>query len=113
MEMPTRRLGRTDMSPSVISLGAWAIGGAWGPVDDEQSMRTLHAAMDAGVNFIDTADVYGDGRSERLHFERWLPREQWFPEEDTEFSATLKAARRAYELAGHARHAEAVVYYLV
>lgn len=50
---------------------------------------------------------------ERLHFERWLPREHWFPEEDTEFSATLKAARRAYELAGQARPTEAVVYYLV
>lgn len=66
MVMPTRPLGRTDMSPSVISLGAWAIGGSWGAVDDEQSMRTLHAAVDAGMNFIDTADVYGMGRSERL-----------------------------------------------
>lgn len=66
MVMPTRRLGRTDMTPSVISVGAWAIGGSWGAVDDEQSMRTLHAAIDAGVNFIDTADVYGMGRSERL-----------------------------------------------
>jgi aryl-alcohol dehydrogenase-like predicted oxidoreductase len=64
--MEYRRLGRTDMSVSVISFGAWAIGGSWGTVDDEQSMRALHAAIDAGVNFIDTADVYGDGRSERL-----------------------------------------------
>jgi aryl-alcohol dehydrogenase-like predicted oxidoreductase len=54
------------MSVSVVSFGAWAIGGSWGAVDDEQSMRALHAAVDAGVNFIDTADVYGDGRSERL-----------------------------------------------
>jgi aryl-alcohol dehydrogenase-like predicted oxidoreductase len=54
------------MSVSAIGFGAWAIGGAWGAVDDEQSMRALHAAVDAGVNFIDTADVYGDGRSERL-----------------------------------------------
>lgn len=66
MLMPTRRLGRTDMSPSVIGLGAWAIGGSWGPVDDGEAMKTLHAAVDAGVNFIDTADVYGMGRSERL-----------------------------------------------
>ncbi len=66
MLMPTRRLGRTDMSPSVIGLGAWAIGGSWGPVDDAQSLKTLHAAVDAGVNFIDTADVYGMGRSEKL-----------------------------------------------
>jgi aryl-alcohol dehydrogenase-like predicted oxidoreductase len=54
------------MRVSAISFGAWAIGGTWGPVDDEESMRALHAAIDAGTNFIDTADVYGDGRSERL-----------------------------------------------
>ena len=59
-------LGRTGMSVSTIGFGAWAIGGSWGDVDDEVSMRALHAAVDAGVNFIDTADVYGDGRSERL-----------------------------------------------
>ncbi|HEX6974442.1 MAG TPA: aldo/keto reductase [Vicinamibacterales bacterium] len=64
--METRRLGRTDMDLSVIGFGAWAIGGSWGAVDDEQSMAALHAAIDSGVNFIDTADVYGDGRSERL-----------------------------------------------
>jgi aryl-alcohol dehydrogenase-like predicted oxidoreductase len=64
--MHYRPLGRTDMKVSAISFGAWAIGGTWGPVDDEESMRALHAAVDAGVNFIDTADVYGDGRSERL-----------------------------------------------
>ena len=64
--MDYRPLGRTGMSVSVVSFGAWAIGGSWGAVDDEQSMRALHAAVDAGVNFIDTADVYGDGRSERL-----------------------------------------------
>ena len=61
-----RRLGRTDMTVSASSFGAWAIGGSWGAVDDSESMRALHAAIDAGVNFIDTADVYGDGRSERL-----------------------------------------------
>jgi len=64
--MESRPLGRTDMKVSAISFGAWAIGGTWGPVDDEESMRALHAAIDAGTNFIDTADVYGDGRSERL-----------------------------------------------
>lgn len=64
--MDYRRLGRTDMDVSAISFGAWAIGGSWGTVDDEQSMAALHAAIDHGVNFIDTADVYGDGRSERL-----------------------------------------------
>jgi aryl-alcohol dehydrogenase-like predicted oxidoreductase len=64
--MEYRPLGRTGMKVSAISFGAWAIGGTWGPVDDEESMRALHAAIDAGTNFVDTADVYGDGRSERL-----------------------------------------------
>lgn len=97
--MPTRRLGRTDMSPSVISLGAWAIGGSWGAVDDEQSMRTLHAAVDAGVNFIDTADVYGMGRSERLIARLVRERRQ-----DRIWVAT-KAGRKlpAQTLAGYSR----------
>ena len=64
--MEYRQLGRTDMRVSTISFGAWAIGGSWGRVDDQASMRALHASLDAGVNFIDTADVYGDGHSERL-----------------------------------------------
>jgi aryl-alcohol dehydrogenase-like predicted oxidoreductase len=64
--MNYRPLGRTGFSVSEISFGAWAIGGAWGDVDDSVSLKALHAAIDAGVNFIDTADVYGDGRSERL-----------------------------------------------
>ncbi len=61
-----RAIGRTGMRVSAVSFGAWAIGGSWGAVDDSESLRALHAAIDAGVNFIDTADVYGDGRSERL-----------------------------------------------
>jgi aryl-alcohol dehydrogenase-like predicted oxidoreductase len=61
-----RALGRTGWQISEISFGAWAIGGAWGPVDDTQSLAALRAALDGGINFIDTADVYGDGRSERL-----------------------------------------------
>ncbi|MCS7032872.1 MAG: aldo/keto reductase [Phycisphaerae bacterium] len=64
--MKYRPLGRTGYNVSEISFGAWAIGGSWGTVDDEQSLRALHAAVDRGVNFFDTADVYGDGRSERL-----------------------------------------------
>jgi aryl-alcohol dehydrogenase-like predicted oxidoreductase len=64
--MQQRSLGRTGMSVSTIGFGAWAIGSAWGPVDDNESVAALHAAIDAGVNFIDTADVYGDGHSERL-----------------------------------------------
>ncbi len=64
--MKLRPLGRTGFEISPISFGAWAIGGTWGAVDDGESLRALHAAVDAGMNFIDTADVYGDGRSERL-----------------------------------------------
>jgi aryl-alcohol dehydrogenase-like predicted oxidoreductase len=64
--MQYRELGRTGWKVSTISFGAWAIGGAWGSVDDEQSLAALDRAVDLGVNFIDTADVYGDGRSERL-----------------------------------------------
>src|SRR5208282_5057814 len=64
--MNYRTLGRTGWKVSEISFGAWAIGGAWGGVDDKESLAALHAALDGGVNFFDTADVYGDGRSERL-----------------------------------------------
>ncbi len=64
--MHYRELGRTGWQVSEVSFGAWAIGSAWGQVDDRDSMKALHSAVDLGVNFIDTADVYGDGRSERL-----------------------------------------------
>jgi aryl-alcohol dehydrogenase-like predicted oxidoreductase len=64
--MKYRQLGRTGWNVSEISFGAWAIGGSWGAVSDDESMAALHKAIDCGVNFIDTADVYGDGRSERL-----------------------------------------------
>jgi aryl-alcohol dehydrogenase-like predicted oxidoreductase len=64
--MQYRELGRTGWKVSTVSFGAWAIGAAWGTVDDKQSLAALHRAVDLGVNFIDTADVYGDGRSERL-----------------------------------------------
>jgi len=64
--MERRPLGRTGWSVSPISFGAWAIGGSWGEVSDRQSLDALHRAVDLGVNFFDTADVYGDGRSERL-----------------------------------------------
>ncbi len=64
--MQYRELGCTGWQVSASSFGAWAIGGSWGAVDDEQSMAALRTAVDCGVNFFDTADVYGDGRSERL-----------------------------------------------
>ena len=64
--MRYRRLGRTGYKVSEIGFGSWAIGGDWGPTDDDEAMATLHAAVDAGITFFDTADVYGDGHSERL-----------------------------------------------
>ena len=64
--MEYRELGRTGYRVSTMSFGAWAIGGTWGEVDDSESLAALHTALDHGVNFFDTADVYGDGRSEQL-----------------------------------------------
>ena len=64
--MQYRQLGRTDMNVSTISFGAWAVGGGWGATDDSVSMATLNRAIELGVNFIDTADVYGDGHSEQV-----------------------------------------------
>lgn len=64
--MNYRELGRTGWRVSSISFGAWAIGGTWGAVDDRESLAALHRAVAEGVNFFDTADVYGDGHSERL-----------------------------------------------
>jgi len=64
--MQYRQLGRTGWKVSTIGFGGWAIGGTWGPVEDEESLKALHRAVELGVNFFDTADVYGDGRSERL-----------------------------------------------
>jgi aryl-alcohol dehydrogenase-like predicted oxidoreductase len=75
--MQYRELGRTGWKVSTVSFGAWAIGGTWGNVDDDESFAALNRALDLGVNFFDTADVYGDGRSEkllaRLHSERSEP----------------------------------------
>jgi aryl-alcohol dehydrogenase-like predicted oxidoreductase len=64
--MKYRPLGKTGINVSEISFGTWAIGGSWGQTDDTESLRALDKAMDEGVNFFDTADVYGDGKSERL-----------------------------------------------
>ena len=64
--MKYRTLGKTDYEVSEVSFGGWAIGGTWGDVEDEQSMAALKEAVNQGINFFDTADVYGDGRSERL-----------------------------------------------
>lgn len=64
--MKYRPLGKTGLNVSEISFGTWAIGGSWGQTDESESLRALDKAMDEGVNFFDTADVYGDGKSERL-----------------------------------------------
>jgi aryl-alcohol dehydrogenase-like predicted oxidoreductase len=64
--MHYRRLGRSGIEVSAVGFGGWPIGGSWGTVDEADAMAALHAAVDAGVTFFDTADRYGDGRSERL-----------------------------------------------
>jgi aryl-alcohol dehydrogenase-like predicted oxidoreductase len=66
MTLSTRPLGRTGRNVTAIGFGAWAIGGSWGDVTEADAKATLHATLDSGVTFLDTADVYGDGRSERL-----------------------------------------------
>jgi aryl-alcohol dehydrogenase-like predicted oxidoreductase len=86
--MKYRALGRTGWKISEISFGAWAIGGSWGQVSDEDSMAALHQAIDCGVNFIDTADVYGNGRSERLIARLKKDRK------DAEIIVATKAGRR-------------------
>jgi aryl-alcohol dehydrogenase-like predicted oxidoreductase len=85
--MNYRELGRTGWKVSEISLGTWAIGGAWGTVDDKESIVALHRSLDLGVNFFDTADVYGDGRSERLLAQLRKERRE-------EFHVATKAGRR-------------------
>src|ERR1019366_5366195 len=70
-EMDKKRLGNSDMELTPIGIGAWAMGGggwafAWGPQDDDDSIAAIHAALDAGVNWIDTAAVYGLGHSEEV-----------------------------------------------
>lgn len=97
--MKYRPLGRTGWQVSEISFGAWAIGGFWGHVSEQEAMQTLRKAIDSGVNFIDTADVYGDGRSERLIAE--LKRER-----KEEIIVATKAGRRLprQTVEGYSRH---------
>ncbi|PIR79729.1 MAG: aldo/keto reductase [Candidatus Levybacteria bacterium CG10_big_fil_rev_8_21_14_0_10_35_13] len=64
--MKYRKLGKTNYKVSEIGFGAWAIGADWGKIDDKDSLKALHKAADLGVNFLDTADVYGNGHSEQL-----------------------------------------------
>ena len=88
--MRYRPLGRTGWKVSEVSFGAWAIGGEWGRVLDEDARASLDKAVESGVNFIDTADVYGDGRSERLIGEFKRRREE-------EVIVATKAGRRLAE----------------
>src|SRR5690242_8712498 len=64
--MHYRRFGRTGWQVSQVALGAWQLGADWGSVSEDEALATVRAALDRGINFIDTADVYGDGRSEQL-----------------------------------------------
>ncbi len=85
--MEYRDFGRTGWKVSTVSFGAWAIGAEWGTVTDEEAIAALHSALDQGINLFDTADVYGDGRSERLL--RRLRQERSEP-----FYIVTKAGRR-------------------
>jgi aryl-alcohol dehydrogenase-like predicted oxidoreductase len=84
----SRRLGKTGRDVSEIGFGAWAIGGSWGESNDDESREGLHAAVDAGITFFDTADVYGDGRSEQLIAELLRDR-------DEQLTVATKFGRRA------------------
>ncbi|MDZ4765815.1 MAG: aldo/keto reductase [Chloroflexota bacterium] len=86
--MEYRAYGRTGWNVSTISFGAWAIGSAWGAVDDTESLAAMHRALDLGINLIDTADVYGDGHSEQLIAKLLKERH------DTPFYVVTKAGRR-------------------
>ncbi|NLT54129.1 MAG: aldo/keto reductase [Actinomycetales bacterium] len=87
--METRTLGRTGRSVGVVGLGCWQLGGSWGEVAESDALGVLDAAVAAGVTFLDTADVYGDGRSERLigRFLRERP--------DADVTVATKMGRRA------------------
>lgn len=89
-----RILGRTGRDVSVVGLGTWQLGADWGDVTEDDALAILHAAVDSGVNFLDTADVYGDGRSEQLigRFRR---------ERDDVFVATKMGRRVAQEPANY------------
>lgn len=64
--MNNRQLGNSDMQITPVGFGSWAMGGTWGPQDDQDSISAIHAALDAGINWIDTAPVYGKGHSEEV-----------------------------------------------
>jgi aryl-alcohol dehydrogenase-like predicted oxidoreductase len=90
----TRVLGRTGRPVGVIGLGCWQLGGDWGQVDEARALGVLHAAVDAGVTFLDTADVYGDGRSETL-IGRFLRERRSAGPDAGDLVVATKAGRRA------------------
>ncbi len=85
--MEYREFGRTGWQVSAVSFGAWAIGADWGQVEQSDAIAALHTALDEGINLFDTADAYGDGRSEKLLAQ--LKRER-----SEEFHIITKAGRR-------------------
>jgi aryl-alcohol dehydrogenase-like predicted oxidoreductase len=87
--MNKRRFGKTGWMVTEVGFGTWNIGGAWGDVSDEQGYAALNAALDGGINFLDTADVYGDGRSER-HIAKVLSER----DDDERIYVVTKAGRR-------------------
>lgn len=103
--MRYRPLGRTGFEVSAIGFGAWAIGGTWGKVDDDESFAALCRALELGVNFFDTADVYGDGHSERLLAR--LRRERKEP-----FRVATKVGRRSNPHVAAAYNRENIVAYV-
>ncbi|MFC8190336.1 aldo/keto reductase [Cellulomonas sp. NPDC057328] len=89
--MRTRVLGRTGREVGVVGLGCWQLGGDWGTVGDDTALEVLDAAVGAGVTFLDTADVYGDGRSEKV-IGRFLAER---PEVASRVTVATKMGRRA------------------
>ncbi|WP_136518596.1 aldo/keto reductase [Cellulomonas telluris] len=89
--MRTRVLGRTGREVGVVGLGCWQLGGDWGTVGDDTALEVLDAAVGAGVTFLDTADVYGDGRSEKV-IGRFLAER---PEVAQRVTVATKMGRRA------------------
>ncbi|WP_459642892.1 aldo/keto reductase [Kineococcus sp. NUM-3379] len=87
--METRMLGKTQRLVSVVGLGCWQLGGDWGSVSEDDALATLTAAVESGVTFLDTADVYGDGRSEQL-IARYLRENR-----TAELTVATKMGRRA------------------
>lgn len=91
--MEQRRLGRTGRDASVIGLGTWQLGADWGEVSEDDALAVLQASVDAGVTFFDTADVYGDGRSEQV-IGRFL-------KDNPTITVATKMGRRAEQLKEH------------